>query len=299
MVNTQPRNKDAHPGMPDLPNPQKTKDKEMTLQNQQQLAIQRVAAVEHELMENQQHANNNACQPPGPSRSGKQRAPQAHTYIKVVEAVGLSAQPKQLAARNIAADSAGQTAEAVRTSTQFKQLAMRNLTADSAGQTAEAIRKSNQLKQLAMRNLTADSARPAIGSRDGALSTDESEYERPPNRGGKGRVESSVRAAILQEKEVLKKNNQHTSQQGTSAKPSSNSRPARHKINKCEDKDMQVDDEGMGDDEEREATEGTEMNERCNEASKAVESSTKRKTHERGNNPSPASGKCGQKDNPL
>ena len=96
-----------------------------------------------------------------------------------------------------------------------------------------------------------------------------------------------MRAAVLQEKEALKKNNQHTSQQGTSAKPSSNSRPARLEIDKCEDDDMQVDDEGMGNNEEREVTEGTEMNERHNEASKAVESGTKRKTHKKGNNPSP------------
>ena len=80
MVNTQPRNKDTHPGMPDLPNPQKAKDTDMTLQNQQQLAIQRVAAVEHKLMENQQLAG------------------------QVVEAVRSSTQPKQLAMSTIAAD---------------------------------------------------------------------------------------------------------------------------------------------------------------------------------------------------
>ena len=73
------------------------------------------------------------------------------------------------------------------------------------------------------------------------------------------------------------------SQQETSAKPS---RPASLEIDEHEGNDIQVDDEGMGHNEEREATERTEMAERCNEASKAMESSMRRKMHEKGKNPS-------------
>ncbi|KIM57463.1 hypothetical protein SCLCIDRAFT_28805 [Scleroderma citrinum Foug A] len=73
------------------------------------------------------------------------------------------------------------------------------------------------------------------------------------------------------------------SQQETSAKPS---RPASLEIDEHEGNDIQVNDEGMGHNEEREATERTEMAERCNEASKAMESSMRRKMHEKGKNPS-------------
>ena len=51
-----------------------------------------------------------------------------------------------------------------------------------------------------------------LGNRDGGLSSDGSEYEWPPNRGGWGRGKGSVRAAVLQEKEALKKNGQCMSQ---------------------------------------------------------------------------------------
>ena len=115
-------------------------------------------------------------------------------------------------------------------------------------------------------------------------SSGESEYERPPNRGGKG---WGVRAAVLWEKETLKKNGQRMSQQEMSAKPSSNTtRPARLEIDEYKGNDMQVDDEGMRGNEEREVMERMETKKRRNEASKAVESSTKRKMHEKGNNPS-------------
>ena len=67
MVHTRPKNKNAHPGVPDQPTT--CKPKNMTLPNQ---TIQRVAVVEHTLMENQQHVNDNARQPPGPNSSEKQ-----------------------------------------------------------------------------------------------------------------------------------------------------------------------------------------------------------------------------------
>ena len=126
---------------------------------------------------------------------------------------------------------------------------------------------------------------PAVDNRDSGLtgSSSGSEYERPPKRGGKGQ---GVRAAVLQEKETLKNNGQRTSQQEMSDKPSNNTGPARLEMDEYEGNDMQVDDEGMRGDEEREAMERTETKKRRNEASKAVENSTKRKTHEKGNNPS-------------
>ena len=72
MVHTRPKNKDAHPGIPDQCNPRKGKDTG-TAQDEHQCAIQKVAAVEHTLMETQQHANENARHPPGPSRSEKRQ----------------------------------------------------------------------------------------------------------------------------------------------------------------------------------------------------------------------------------
>ena len=69
-----------------------------------------------------------------------------------------------------------------------------------------------------------------------------------------------------------------------SAKPSSNTKPASLEIDEYEGNEMQVDGEGTRGNEEREAMERTETKKRCNEASKAVESSTKRKMHEKGNN---------------
>ena len=101
--------------------------------------------------------------------------------------------------------------------------------------------------------------------------------------GGKGQ---GVRAAVLQEKETLKKNGQRTSQQEMSDKPSNNTGPARLEMDEYEGDDMQVNDEGMRGDEEREVMERTETKKRRNKASKAVENSTKRKMHEKGNNPS-------------
>ena len=77
---------------------------------------------------------------------------------------------------------------------------------------------------------------------------------------------------------------ERTSQQGMSAKPSSNTKPASLKIDKYEGNEMQVNGEGTRGNEEREAMERVETKKRHNKASKAVESSTKRKTHEKGNN---------------
>ena len=125
---------------------------------------------------------------------------------------------------------------------------------------------------------------PVVDNRDSRLTESSSEselYERPPNRRGKGQ---GVRVAVLQEKETLRKNGQRTSQQGMSAKPSSNTKPASLEIDEYEGNEMQVDGEGTRGNEEREAMERTETKKRCNEASKAVESSTKRKTHKKGNN---------------
>ena len=140
---------------------------------------------------------------------------------------------------------------------------------------------------------------PAVGGKVNTLgqtrSSDESMYERPPNRGRQGK--GSVRAAVLQEKEALKKNDQHTSQQDASSKPSSGIKSARPQIDRLEDNNMQVDDEGMGDNnmqvdsegmrdnEEREAIERSEG--RRNVTNKAVEPSAKRKTAEKGNTLSP------------
>ena len=87
MVTTRPKNKDAHPGVPDQPTPRQAKATDTTLQNQHQLAIQRVAAIEHELMEDQQHINNNAHHPPGPNRSEKRQ----------VTAAGMNSQRTSLA----------------------------------------------------------------------------------------------------------------------------------------------------------------------------------------------------------
>ena len=106
-------------------------------------------------------------------------------------------------------------------------------------------------------------------------------YERPPNRRGKGQ---GVRAAVLQEKEMLRKNGQRMSQQEMSAKPSSNTKPASLEIDEYEGNEMQVNGKGTRGNEEREAMERAETKKRRNEASKAVESSTKRKMHEKGNN---------------
>ena len=104
-------------------------------------------------------------------------------------------------------------------------------------------------------------------------------YERPPNRRQQGK--GLVRAAVQQEKEALKKNNQCASRQDASAKPSSDIKPAGPKINRLEDNDMQVDNEGMedndmqvdsegmGDNKEREAIKRSEG--QRNVASKAVE----------------------------
>ena len=77
---------------------------------------------------------------------------------------------------------------------------------------------------------------------------------------------------------------EHTSQQGMSAKPSSNTKPASLEIDEYEGNEMQVNGEGTRGNEEREAMERAETKKRCNKASKAVESSMKRKTHEKGNN---------------
>ena len=60
MVHTRPKNKDAHPGIPDQCNPRKGKDTG-------------TAQDEHTLMETQQCANENAHHPPGPSRSEKRQ----------------------------------------------------------------------------------------------------------------------------------------------------------------------------------------------------------------------------------
>ena len=83
---------------------------------------------------------------------------------------------------------------------------------------------------------------------------------------------------------MLRKNGQCTSQQEMSAKPSSNTKPASLEIDEYEGNEMQVDGKGTRGNEEREAMERAETKKRHNEASKAVESSTKRKTHEKGNN---------------
>ena len=63
---------DARPqhGVPDQRNPRKAKDTNTT-QDEHQHAIQKVAEVEHTLMEAQQRANESAHQPPGPKRSEK------------------------------------------------------------------------------------------------------------------------------------------------------------------------------------------------------------------------------------
>ena len=102
---------------------------------------------------------------------------------------------------------------------------------------------------------------------------------------------------MLQEKKALKKNDQHTSQQDASSKPSSGIKSARPQIDRLEDDNMQVDDKGMGDNdmqvdsermrdnEEREAIERSEG--RRNVTNKAVEPSMKRKTAEKGNTLSP------------
>ena len=72
MVNTRQKNKDTHPGVPDQRNPRKAKDTNTT-QDEHQRAIQKVAEVEHTLMEAQQRANESAHQPPGPKRSEKRQ----------------------------------------------------------------------------------------------------------------------------------------------------------------------------------------------------------------------------------
>ena len=120
-------------------------------------------------------------------------------------------------------------------------------------------------------------------------------YECPPNRRQQGK--GLVRAAVQQEKEALKKNDQCASQQDASAKPSSGIKSAGPKIDRLEDNDMQVnnkgmedndmqvDSEGMGDNEERETIKRSEG--QHNMASKAVEPSAKRKTDKKGNTLSP------------
>ena len=85
-------------------------------------------------------------------------------------------------------------------------------------------------------------------------------YERPPNRGRQGK--GLVRAAVLQEKEALKKNDQRTSQQHVSSKPSSGIKSARPQIDRLEDDNMQVDNEGMGDNDMQVDSEGRDDKER-------------------------------------
>ena len=87
MVNTRLKNKDAHPGVPDQPTPRPAKATNTTLQNKHQLAIQKVAAIEHKLIEDQQCINNNAQRPPGLSRSDKRQ----------VAAAGMNSQRTSLA----------------------------------------------------------------------------------------------------------------------------------------------------------------------------------------------------------
>ena len=100
-------------------------------------------------------------------------------------------------------------------------------------------------------------------------------------KGGKGMGSKGCGSAGERDAE---KKGQCMSQQEMSDKLFNNTRPARLKIDEYEGNDMQVDDEGMRGNEEREEMERTERKNRHNEARKAVKNSTKRKTHEKGNN---------------
>jgi len=75
MVVTRPKNKEAHPGIPDLPSSKQragqSKVTKGTQQKQHELAVTEVAALETELLIEQEHARANACQPAGPGVSKK------------------------------------------------------------------------------------------------------------------------------------------------------------------------------------------------------------------------------------
>ena len=73
VVATQPKNKGAHPGRPDLPSPKQcsgqSKVSKGTQQRQHDLAVTAVATLETELLTAQQNARENARQPAGPGIS--------------------------------------------------------------------------------------------------------------------------------------------------------------------------------------------------------------------------------------
>jgi len=72
VVATRLKNKDAHPGIPDLPSPKQagqSKVTKRTQQKQHELSVTEVAALETELLTAQERAKANARQPTGPGIS--------------------------------------------------------------------------------------------------------------------------------------------------------------------------------------------------------------------------------------